>query len=253
MPEPLDPAVLAAAAARLSPTHLGWLVRLVANPDGATSLARLDADARARLAPWLRRNAEHAVVGLKVPDPAPAPSRHSAARAVNGGLFDVVSQRSAVAAPPTLTGIGAGGQPKTVKQAAIDQGLRLLMGTGRSEDTARRIIGSLFRDLRDGVVCEAIAAAAARAHEIAEPVGWMRAYAANNYGAAAARPKRGARPTSEVAAITPTPSTPRPLATPEALGISPERARRIQEKNRQLAVNGTMMGTAACSLGRSSP
>lgn len=236
MPAPLDTATLAAAAARLSPTELGWLVRVVAGTDGTATLAGLGANVRARLNPWLRRDANQAVLGLRVPDPDSATPRRSAQRGVGGDLFDLVRPARPPLSPPIMAGAPTGGRPPTVKQTAIAEGMRLVMGAGKSEDSARRIIGALFRDLRDGVVCEAIAAAARRADEIAEPVGWMRAYATRNYGAAATRPSHRPAAAMHGAAAPPAAKPARPLATPEALGISPGRVQKIKERNRLLAM-----------------
>ena len=236
MPAPLDPANLAAAAARLGPSDLGWLVRILSAPDGATTLATLDPEHRARLAPWLQCNTNDAIIGIRVPDTDPAPTPRPAARDIHGDLFGLVRSRPCVAPPSIRAGAPAGGHPPTVKQTAIAEGVRLLIGAGKSEDSARRIVGALFRDLRDGVVCEAIAAASARAHEIAEPVGWMRAYATRNYGTAANRLVHRPPSAKPVVAAPQVAQSPRPLATPEALGISSERARNIREKNRLLAI-----------------
>ncbi|WP_093255954.1 hypothetical protein [Rubrimonas cliftonensis] len=230
MPAPLDPAILAAAAARLGPTDVGWLVRVVAGPDGLAMLAGLDAGARVRLAPWLHCGAD-GVVGLQSPDPDPAPLRRPAMGGHGDHLFDFVRPASAAPAPPGLAGAAAGRQPPTLKQTAIAQGLRLFMGAGKSEDAARRILGALFRDLRDGVVFEALAAAVQRAGDIAEPLGWIKAYAEKNYGAAARRPHHRPAAAARVGAAPVSPQPSRPIATPELLGISPERARKIRERN----------------------
>lgn len=238
MPAPLDPATLAAAAARLAPTELGWLVRVVAGPDSTAALAGLDADVRARLVPWLRRDANQAVVGLRVPDPDPVTPRRSAQLGIGCDLFDLVRPARPPLTPPVMAGAPTGGRQPTVKQTAIAEGVRLVMGAGKSEDTARRVVGRLFRDLRDGVVCEAIAAAVRRADEIAEPVGWMRAYADHQYGAAARRPQHRSATAVQVGAVPPCPQQLRAIATPEELGISPERARKIRERNRLLAARG---------------
>lgn len=239
----LDPTVLAAAAARLSPTDLGWLVRVVASPDGDAVLAELDAAARARITPSLCRADCGAIVGVKAPDPTPGSSRQRATRRLGGELFDVPDPVKSSLTPPPVPCYDAGSRSPSVKETAIAVGIRLFMGAGKPEDAARRIVGGMLRDWREGVVFETLAAASKRAHELAEPVGWIRAYVVNNYGPMAARPKHlnaaGPQAPTEPEAA----QARRPLATPEALGISPARALKIQEQNRRVTGSGLVIGS----------
>ena len=232
-----DASLLAAAADILAPEDLARLVRIAGILASGGSIAVRDIAARvgagvgagggasARLMPWLRLSPDRlSVVGLATPP----------ARPVQGTLFDLAPERGAAPVPAALTAAPALRKP-TIRGAVIATGVAALTDVGMSDGLARSFLGEMLKLYRLGPVAEAVDAAYARREQIAEPRAWIRAHISKNYGdAALMRPAaafapRGAAPPCAA------PARERPLATPEALGISPARAEKIRAKNRLLA------------------
>lgn len=177
----------------------------------------------AHLAPWIRCAAGDAV-SLRLP---PVPPRRGPAR-------DLLAWPSRPPAPPPLA---AGASPKSARglaiAAMIELGVALFMAAGKTEDMARRLVGSLRKDYRDGPLFEVLLAAADPERAIAEPMSWIRGCLAKRAGSRRDSPIRPNGAAS--AAQASLPSGDRPLATPEFLGLSPGRAARIREQNRRIA------------------
>lgn len=75
--------------------------------------------------------------------------------------------------PPGPSAASSAG-PKSLITHAIEAGVSLIMASGKSEDTARKVMGQLVRDHSIARVMEAVAAAEKRTGEIANPVGYLR-------------------------------------------------------------------------------
>jgi len=232
-----DASLLAAAADILAPEDLARLVRIAGILASGGSIAVRDIAARvgagvgagggasARLMPWLRLSPDRlSVVGLATPP----------ARPVQGTLFDLAPERGAAPVPAALTAAPALRKP-TIRGAVIAAGVTALTDAGMSDGLARSFLGEMLKLYRLGPVAEAVDAAYARREQIAEPRAWIRAHISKNYGDAALMRPAAAFPPRGAAQGVAAPARERPLATPEALGISPARAEKIRAKNRLLA------------------
>jgi len=232
-----DASLLAAAADILAPEDLARLVRIAGILASGGSIAVRDIAARvgagvgagggasARLMPWLRLSPDRlSVVGLATPP----------ARPVQGTLFDLAPERGAAPVPVALTAAPALRKP-TIRGAVIAAGVTALTDAGMSDGLARSFLGEMLKLYRLGPVAEAVDAAYARQGQIAEPRAWIRAHISKNYGDAALMRPAAAFPPRGAAQGVAAPARERPLATPEALGISPARAEKIRAKNRLLA------------------
>ena len=232
-----DASLLAAAADILAPEDLARLVRIAGILASGGSIAVRDIAARvgagvgagggasARLMPWLRLSPDRlSVVGLATPP----------ARPVQGTLFDLAPERGAAPVPAALTAAPALRKP-TIRGAVIATGVAALTDVGMSDGLARSFLGEMLKLYRLGPVAEAVDAAYARREQIAEPRAWIRAHISKNYGDAALMRPAAAFPPRGAAQGVAAPARERPLATPEALGISPARAEKIRAKNRLLA------------------
>jgi len=114
--------------------------------------------------------------------------------------------------------------------ALIDLGVEVFLEVGKSEDTARRMVGALRKQHGDGALHDALMALSNNGRVIAEPMSWIQAYLARR----AAAPDGAPAPARASHAA---PSAPRirQIVTPESVGISPERAAKNRERNRQIA------------------
>ena len=219
--------ITAAQVARLGAVALA----LAAGPCPVADLparARCSAAEITALASWLDCDAAGQAIGLRLPRTARKP----------GSLLDLLDlppDPACVPAPPPLASPGHGLRQTARGRAAaavIDLGVAILTASGKSEEVARRMVGSLRREVSDGALLDALLAVSHPDRAVAEPMGYIRG-CLGNAGAAQRKPtSRSARTASPLPV--PTPPSPRPLATPEYLGISPERAAKIAARNAQL-------------------
>lgn len=119
----------------------------------------------------------------------------------------------------------------SIRKAIFDNGITLFTDSRRSETTARSLVAGLVKTYREGDIGEAISAANRQA-ELVDPYTWVVAWLRQN-----ATPKS----TREPGKGSPVPARkgkePRPLATPEFLGISPARAEEIRTRNSNLKLD----------------
>jgi hypothetical protein len=137
---------------------------------------------------------------------------------------------------PVPASSGNAGSPRA---ATFTAGIRLLGRAGISEQTARSFLGKIIQKGSLGPLVEAIEALEPRVDEVAEPRSWILAYIAKRTaGSSTGGGRAGAslgqgHATGGASAVRPQ-NKPRPLATPEFLGISPARQRQIEEQNRRI-------------------
>lgn len=129
----------------------------------------------------------------------------------------------------------------SIMQVAFNTGVAIITQSGKSEATARAILAQMLKTYNDGPVVHAINELNKKG-DVAEPVSWIHAFLEYHYSSDGKKKKVGAtRGRGRTAGYEPPqtsapPSrTDRPIATAEALGISPERARKIQERNKLLS------------------
>lgn len=116
----------------------------------------------------------------------------------------------------------------------FDQGVALLVNTGKNEQGARTCIGTLLRDYESGYVAAAIDTAV-KNKDLVNPFPWLVGYLKKypkKDGSFTTRGSRGAP--AAAGQVAPTPQKVRPLATPEYLGLSDGLMRKIDKQNEQV-------------------
>ena len=221
----IDTDVLSEACKQLSHAEVGALtcvaLALKRGPARIIDLPRctgVPPDLLDRLGAWLRISAESGeVIGLKVP--ASASRRPRGPR--QALLFDEAS-----AAPERVSTR----RPGSLQAATIAAGVRILGRAGVSETVSRPFLGRILRDNGFGMLAEALDALEPKLDDVADPRSWLSGHLKHriNSGSSAGKNMRTA------ASSTPPSSPPRPLATPEFLGISPGLAASIRERNQEL-------------------
>lgn len=151
-------------------------------------------------------------------------------------LFEPVKPPHTVEVGPEPTG------PSLLKMV-IDNGVRLLVESGRNITAARNCMGWLLREYDAPYIAKVIEVTAALSKDgkVAEPFSFMRKLlqdyprkqddprALRNQRAAAARDNRSASHAAQP------PARPRPLATAESLGMSSRMSDLIKQKTAALA------------------
>jgi hypothetical protein len=225
----LDVAVFKAAAERLSHAEIGALtcvaLALTRGPANRLELgwrAAVPPDMLDRLDAWLAVSPESGLVtGLVVPSLVPAAPRGPRQEL----LFDGAS-----AAPVPAQKRGSG----SIHAATIAAGVRVLGRAGISEKTAGAFLGEQAKLHGFGALAEAVDALAKNRGDVANPRGWIVGFIQNQAHRRAGAATGRVSPASGTHRVPSAAEKPRPLATPEFLGISPGRAKMIVDRNREL-------------------